>query len=638
MLQALPDDSGALLLLARALRHQRDFKGAKDILEDLVKREPDSADVLMELGSTLGDMGEHQRAIAVLTAAVNLDRNCIEAWHVLGEQYLIIGETFASDAAFGHHFNLAIKDPQLQRAVTALKNGRADVAEDLLVEYLENNPEDVSALKMMAEVALTQERLHDAETLLAQCLELDPEFAAARFRRAATLLQINGVEEALAEMDRLLAVDPGNPQFRCLRGNILSQLGRSEEAYACFESLISEFPRQAAAWIQYAHCSKSTGKLDQAIHAYRKAIELVPDMGGAYWSLANLKTFRFTDQDNAEMERQLARPEVTVESRVQFHFALGKAYEDLERYEESFQNYRKGSALWRSTVTYDQEETREFGLATKTIFTREFFEERAGWGYPARDPIFVVGMPRAGSTLLEQILSSHSQIEGTMELPHVTTYSRRLNDRDSEGELKYPEILQEVHAKEFRDFGEEYIRMTRTQRHTDRPFFVDKMPNNFLHIPLIHLILPNAKIIDARRHPMACGFSNFKQHFARGQHFTYTLHDMGSYYRNYVDMMAHFDKVLPGKIHRVIYEKMVDDPETEIRRLLEYLGLPFEEQCLRFHETKRFVRTASSEQVRTPLYKSAKEHWRNYEPWLGPLKEALGNVLDAYPGVPDEIT
>jgi len=305
-------------------------------------------------------------------------------------------------------------------------------------------------------------------------------------------------------------------------------------------------------------------------------------------------------------------------------------------YEESFENYRKGNALWRSTVEYDAEKTHAFVEACKEAFTPEFFEHCEGFGHGSADPIFIVGLPRAGSTLLEQILSSHSQIEGTMELPDITSLARHLNEDNAgpDDEPGYPELLHYLSPDEFRRRGEEYIRNTRSHRKLGRPFFIDKMPNNYAHVPLIHLILPRAKIIDARRHPMGSCFSNFKQHFARGQHFTYALTDVGRYYRDYVELMAHYDSVLPGKIHRVIYEQLVADPEQEIRRVFEFLGLPFEDQCLRFHETERAVRTASSEQVRMPLYKTGVDHWRKFEPWLGPLKTALGQVLEKYPEVP----
>jgi tetratricopeptide (TPR) repeat protein len=630
-----PSDSDALLLLAAALRHRNEAEAAIAVLEPLTASEPDWPAVHLELGLSLRQLGDHRKSIAALTRAVNLDNSLSEAWRAMGDEYLEIGDIVAADRAFSHHQNLSVNDPQLQRAMTALRNGRADVAEDLVVEFLEHDPDNADAIKVLAEVAVAEDREEDAQVLLARCLELAPDFIGARFRYATVLVQLNHPHPALAEVEILLKHDPDNPQFRSLKAHILAHLGKPLESLACFEGLVQQYPKHCAAWIQYAHSLKSAGRHDDCIVAYRKAIELIPDLGGTYWSLANLKTFRFSDEDIQTMQSHLKKDDLSVDSRLHFHYSLGKAYEDLKQYEKSFDHYSKGAALRRSTTDYDGEAVRNLVLLQKELFNREFFAERKGWGCQARDPIFIVGLPRAGSTLLEQILSSHPMIEGTMELPEVTTLARRLNqDNASTDEPGYPSNLYDLSARQFQELGEDYMRSTRVVRHLDRPHFTDKMPNNFAHIPFIHLMLPNAKIIDARRHPMACGFSNFKQHYSRGQVFTYGLTDIGWYYRSYVELMAYYDEILPGKIHRVIYEEMVSDPEKEIRRLLDYLEVPFDEACLRFHETERSVRTASSEQVRQPIYNSAKEHWRNYEPWLGPLKETLGPVLDAYPAVP----
>ena len=347
-----------------------------------------------------------------------------------------------------------------------------------------------------------------------------------------------------------------------MKASVLGQMGEDKDALALFEGLVQEYPNHPASWISYGHALKGAGKQDEGVQAYRKAIELLPQLGGGYWSLANLKTFRFTDADIAEMGRQLERGDLRVEARVQFFFSLGKAYEDKKQYEQAFENYQRGNALWRSTVEYDAEKTHAFVEAcARRSSRREFFEERRGFGHKARDPIFVVGLPRAGSTLVEQILSSHSQIEGTMELPDITSLARHLNEDNAESDqVVYPDLLGYLDPDEFERRGKEYIDNTRSHRKLGRPFFIDKMPNNYAHVPLIHMILPNAKIIDARRHPMGSCFSNFKQHFARGQHFTYALTDVGRYYRDYVELMAHWDQVLPGKVHRVIYEQLVEDP------------------------------------------------------------------------------
>jgi hypothetical protein len=355
-----------------------------------------------------------------------------------------------------------------------------------------------------------------------------------------------------------------------------------------------------------------------------------------WWSLANLKTFTFSAADLSAMRGQLEKPGLASEDRQHLEFAIGKALEDEGEYEASFRHYNQGNELRHATLAYSARDTSARVARIKRSYTRDFFERRAGYGADAPDPIFIVGLPRAGSTLLEQILSSHSAVEGTMELPEINSITRALRGQGDAGRpMPYHDVVEAMDADALRQLGERYLEHTRIQRKTDAPFFIDKMPNNFQHIGLIQLILPNARIIDARRHPLACCFSGFKQLFARGQSFSYSLDDIGRYYADYVELMAHFDQALPGRVHRVFYERMVDDTETEVRRLLDYCGLPFEEGCLRFFENTRAVRTASSEQVRKPIYREGVDHWRHFEPWLGPLKEALGPVLESYPEIPE---
>lgn len=520
-------------------------------------------------------------------------------------------------------------DVAIERAIQVMRTGHVDEAEARLVKVLEGRPEHVNATKLLAECAATRGETDRALTLLERCLELAPRFDAARFRCAALLQMQLRLDEAARQISTLVERDPKNRQYRALQASILGQGGESDRSLAILEALVREQPDDAPAWTRFAHALKVAGKRDSCVAAYRKVIELQPQSGDGYWGLANLKTFRFTQEDIAGMTRQLARGDLRAQTRAQFHFALGKAHEDREEYDTAFKNYKLGNALWRTTIAYDADETHAFVEATEAILTREFFETRRGNGNDARDPIFIVGMPRAGSTLVEQILSSHSQIEGTMELPHVPALARRLNEADIGRRNPYPAGLAEIGAAELEHLGAQYVRDTTALRKLRRPYFIDKMPNNYAHIGLIHLILPNARIIDARRHPLACCFSNYKQLFERGQDFTYSLTDLGRYYRDYASLMAHWDRVLPGKVHRLAYEDLVRDPATEIRRLLDYLGLPFEEACLRFHENERAVRTSSSEQVREPLNRNAVDQWRNFEPWLGPLKSELGHLLDA---------
>ncbi|HPU15262.1 MAG TPA: sulfotransferase, partial [Polymorphobacter sp.] len=440
---------------------------------------------------------------------------------------------------------------------------------------------------------------------------------------------------ALVQIDQLLARDPRNPGMRNLKAAVLARIGQFEGAIELYASVLADYPNQPKAWMSYGHTLKTIGRLADSITAYRTAIEQAPQLGEVWWSLANLKTLRFTDADVAAMHAQLARDDISDEDRFHLDFALGKAFEDAKAYEQSFAHYAKANALRRQGIHYDADEISDHRARSTAFFTRAFFAERAGQGCPARDPIFVVGLPRAGSTLIEQILSSHSQIEGTTELPDIIWTANRIGERKLRAERsRYPEAMADLSADEIAALGQAYLDSTRIQRQTDRPLFIDKMPNNFQHVGLIATILPNAKIIDARRHPMGGCFAGFKQHFARGQNFSYSLEDIGRYYADYVELMAHYDKVLPGRVHRVFYEDMVADSETQIRGLLDYLGLPFEAACLSFHETERAVRTPSSEQVRQPIYTAGVELWQHYDKWLGPLRATLGSVLDSYPAVP----
>jgi tetratricopeptide (TPR) repeat protein len=399
--------------------------------------------------------------------------------------------------------------------------------------------------------------------------------------------------------------------------------------------VLARNPNGAKVWMNYAHALSAAGRQKESIAAYRRSISLAPNLGEAYWSLANLKTFRFTAEELQAMRAQLQRTDLGDEDRFHFEFSLGKAMEDAEDYAASFAHYAEGNRLRREAIYYDADETDALVQRSKAAYTPEFFSQRAGFGSQVPDPIFIVGLPRAGSTLIEQILSSHSQVEGTMELQNIINMVRELRGQKTDDEdPNYMRVLAQLSAEQCRALGERYLEETRIQRKTERPFFIDKMPNNWLHVGFIHLILPNAKIIDARRHPMACCFSNYKQHFARGQHYTYSLDDIGRYYAKYVELMAHMDRVLPGKIHRVFYERMIEDTESEVQRLLAYCGLPFEDACLRFYENERAVRTASAYQVRKPIFREGLDQWRHFDPWLDPLRQALGPVLPAYPGVP----
>jgi tetratricopeptide (TPR) repeat protein len=549
------------------------------------------------------------------------------AYRAYGDRLTIEGDVAAADRAYGNAIKASTNDPALMEAAAALAANKLSVAEPLLRSRLKQAPTDVAAIRMLAEVAARLGRNGDAEKLLARALELSPSFEAARHNYAIVLYRQQKGQAALAEIERLLQIDPDNLGYRNLMAAALARLGEYAQAIPLYIKLLKEMPGEARLWLSYGHALRSTGRQDECIAAYRRCISIAPGFGEAYWSLANLKTYRFAEAEIEAMRAALQRADLRDEDRYHLEFSLGKALEDAADYAASFAHYAAGNARRRKSAGYRADETTAHMQRSKVLFTPSFFDARAGSGASAPDPIFVVGLPRAGSTLIEQILSSHSQVEGTMELPDISHLARELGGQKGDAS-KYPETLADLDREKLMQLGEAYLARTRVQRKSGRPFFIDKMPNNFAHIGMIHLILPNARIIDARRHPMANCFSAFKQHFARGQTFTYDLNDLGRYYRDYVELMSHFDEVLPGRVHRVHYERMVADTEGEVRRLLAYCGLAFEDACLRFNETERAVRTASSEQVRRPIFSDAVEQWRHYEQWLEPLREALGPAMD----------
>lgn len=625
--------------LATALAHAGRLLGADPRLaetqcREILKAAPDHPQALLVLGLARGRLRDGPGALAALERAVAVAPGYAQAWLALADQRRLAGDPAGADAAYDRHIRASATDPELVTAASALVDNQLALAERALRAILKQRPTDVAAIRMLAEVAARIGRYEDAANLLARCLELAPGFAAARHNYAAVLHRHNRPLEALAEIDLLLAGDPGSASYQLLKAAILGRIGEYEEAVALYEAVLADYPAQPKIWMSYGHALKTVGRQADSVAAYRRCVALEPSFGEAWWSLANLKTVRFSGEDLATMRRALARGDLGREDRLHLHYALGKALEDAGEDAAAFENYAAGAAIRREDLRYEPEETTRHMRRSKALFTADFFAERAGWGAAAPDPIFVVGLPRAGSTLVEQILSSHSQVEGTQELPDIISLARRLG-RQAEGrDSAYPEILAQLTAEQVRALGEEYLERARVHRKLGRAFFIDKMPNNFAHLGLIRLILPNARIIDARRHPLGCCFSGFKQHFAQGQGFTYDLADIGRYYADYVELMAHFDAVMPGAVHRVIYEQMVADPEAETRALLDHCGLPFEEGCLRFYENDRAVRTASSEQVRRPIFRDAAEHWRRFEPWLDPLKASLGPVLDHYPEAP----
>ncbi|MGN6691518.1 MAG: sulfotransferase [Sphingopyxis sp.] len=515
-----------------------------------------------------------------------------------------------------------VRNPELMAAALALAENRLHDAEPVLKAHLKRDPFDVAAIRMLAELAARIERYRDAEALLRRALELAPDFLAARSNLATVLHRQGRSAEAIAELDRLQREDPDNPGNANLKAAALGRVGEFDEALALYEQVLRNVGKQPKIWMSYGHMLKTVGRQEDAVAAYRRALALNPALGEIWWSLANLKTLRFDDADLAAMQATLEREDLAPEDRFHLHFALGKAHEQRREAETAFGHYERGNALRRALLDYNADQTRAAVDHAMALYTKEFFAARGDHGADSPDPVFIVGMPRAGSTLIEQILASHSMVEGTMELPDIPKLYGKARSLGGVASLS---------AVQARELGEQYLDDTRIQRKSGKPFYIDKLPNNWLHTGFIKLILPNAKIIDARRHPMDCCFSNFKQHFARGQAFSYNLADMGRYYADYVDLMAHFDQVLPGHVHRIFHERVIADLETEVRAMLAWLGLPFEEACLDFHTNERAVRTASSEQVRRPVNRDGVDQWRAMEPWLGPLVEALGPVLEQYP-------
>jgi predicted Zn-dependent protease len=626
----------ARLILGAALRRGGRARQALDVLEPLGSELPHAAPVHLELGVACAEAGRLSDAVLAVRRAVKLQPAAPDGWRILADYLEADGDQAGAQDARVRYVAAAANDPRLKEAAAALVRNDLPLADHRLRAHLAAYPTDVAALRMLAEVAARLRKYVEAQELLERCLSLAPNFDAARQNYAGILNRQAKPAAALPEVERLLAKEPDNPGYLNLKAAILANMGDYDGSIEVYGRVLQRYPRQPKVWMSMGHALKTARRQDESVAAYRRAIEMEPTLGEAYWSLANLKTVRFSEADELAMEHALSRVDLSEDDRTHFEFALGKAFEDDGSYEQSFVHYERGNALHRRRHPYSADENSRFVSRSRQEYTADYFAAREGGGAQSAEPIFIVGLPRAGSTLIEQILGSHPLVEGTVELPDIPQIARELIGRDEDAHQgRFFEAVAALGPKELGALGERYLTSTRVHRKTDAPFFVDKMPNNCLYVGLIHLILPNARIIDARRHPLGCCFSAFKQHFARGQTFTYDLSDLGRYYADYVELMAHVDRILPRRVHRVIYESLVHDTEAEVRRLLEYCGLPFDERCLKFYENERPVRTASSEQVRRPIFTDATDHWRNYEPWLGPLKEALGEVLADYPRVPD---
>jgi tetratricopeptide (TPR) repeat protein len=626
ILKEHPGHPAAMLLLGTARRGAGNPDAAVS-LSELAAAQPNSAPVQLELGRTLSLQGLDSEALIALRRAVELEPNLAEAWRELSALHARRGDPDACDIAYAHFVRLSSPEHHLAEAHAALAIRRLDTAEALLRTQLIRDSRDPEALRMLAEIAAEREDYSEAERLFEQCLEIAPGYSRARLDYARTLHNQQKAQPMVPLLERLLRLEPTNLGYRSLQASAFGLLGQNERARQILESLIAEFPQNEALWIHYGNALRTGGFSQEAIAAYRKGAELRPSYGEAWFCLANLKTFRFSETEMSTMLEQAQRPDLANEDRLQLDFALGKALEDAGDYGRSFEHYVRGNSLRRSAVLYQADVNTQFVRSLQEMYSADFFAKRAGSGSQAPDPIFIVGLPRSGSTLLEQILASHSQVEGTRELPDVQGFALELGIRESRIQSQFAEPLRSLSRDQLKALGERYLDQTRPNRIRGAAHFIDKLPSNFFHVGLIQLILPNARIIDARRSALACCFSNFKQHFQAGVWFSYNLDDIGRFYRSYVELMAHYDTVLPGRVHRVRYERLIGDFESEVRKLLDYCGLPFEEQCLRFYETQRVVQTASSEQVRRPLFAEGVDQWRKFEPWLGELKQALGESL-----------
>ncbi len=630
VLQVQPDNTDSLYTKAVALRMQRQFDAALQVIDQLIATNPANGRAYQERGHACRDMGNEAAALAAYQNAVAYNPALLASWKMLTALHEEAGREEAADAAFIQCEYLGKLPPELLSVASMIQEGRYLKAEAICRQYLQVHGHHVEAMRFLAEIGTKFSVLDEAEFLLESALVLEPDNAGVHFDYVTVLQKRQKFADALNQVTALRAKEPDSPQIDMLYANQNLSVGNFDEALSVYRALAETAPHNPSIHLTLGHALKTTGEQQQAIAAYTKAYEVRPDFGDAYWSLANLKTYRFADDQIGSMKALEAKKTTRLADRYHLCFALGKALEDKGDYAASFAYYERGNRLKRDEVGYDWRKiTKEIELQIEHC-TPELFDAAKGAGAQEADPIFILGLPRAGSTLLEQILASHSQVEGTMELPNILALAHKLDGRRRVGEeARYPANLQELTPSEITQFGEVFIRDTRVHRKQGTPFFIDKMPNNFRHIGLIHMILPNAKIIDARRSAMGCCFSGFKQLFAEGQEFTYGLEEIGHYYSDYVRLMDHWNTVLPGKILRVQYEDVVADLDTQVRRLLDFCDLPFEQSCLNFHETERAVRTASSEQVRQPIFKSGVDQWEHFSSYLDPLRAVLGPELSA---------
>jgi len=624
-----PGELNCLWLLGAALLEQDKIPESIDTLERVLTRAPDFANARVDLARACRCAGRAADARAEVRRVLEKLPQHHRAWLVYGDALVDLGQYDDARIAFER---ARLTDPERTRIEAATK---ALVAEDwktselLFREVLRSDASHAAALCGLAAASLAADRAHDAERLLRHALRQSAHLPLAHRGLAPALLQLGRLNEAEVAVRHLQKIEPQSPQTWVTAAAVETRLMRQEDALAAYERAAQLLPEDAGLRMSAGHVHKTLGHRAESEASYKAALALEPGRGEAWWSLADLKNYSFGDAEIEAMQTLLAREPKKPKSDAQVHFALGRAYEQRGEYPRSFAHYAHGNALRRVQQPFDIEGFERRCARIRAFFDPAFFAARTGSGEASRAAIFIVGLPRSGSTLLEQILASHSQVAGTMELPNILNIVTQFEDLAASRD-GYPETIARAERAELAALGSRYLAETAPLR-AGRKRFTDKLPNNFSHIGLIHAILPNATIIDARRHPMDTCFSTFKQHFAQGQAFSYDLQDLGRYYRSYLGLMDHWDEVLPGKVLRVQYEDMVREPEREIRRLLAHCALAFEPACLNFHATARAVRTASAEQVRQPIYTSAVGHWRHFERELEPLAAALGDCLDRFP-------
>jgi tetratricopeptide (TPR) repeat protein len=629
-LEQSADDHDALYMAAVCYRYTKAYEQAQTLLNRLLTLKPDNGRAHQEQGHLFLACNKPQEALFAFVRACKFNSALTASWQAQAKLFNAQGNHQAAAQAKSELDRIQAMPKHLIAVTDLISEGKIVKAENLCRKFLQHAPKNVEAMRLLAEIGQRLGALDEAEFLLESAVVFEPNNHKARIDYIQVLRKRQRFAIALDEAKKLLAQAPDNPQFQSVYAIELMQTGDYDTALEYFDKVLTTLPNDPITLTSKGHAFKTLGQYQQSVDAYKAALASRPQHGEAYYSLSNLKTYKFSDAEIELMLQQEKNLEHSLMERVYVYFALGKAYEDSQDYSKSFEYYQLGNRLKRNSSGYDADKMSDELMKQRNHCTPALFAAHQGHGCSTPDPIFIVGLPRSGSTMLEQILSSHSQVDGTLELPNILSMAQKLRKQGkTEGEHAYPQNLTQLSSDEIQAMGEKFIADTKIHRQ-GAAFFIDKMPNNFRHIGLIKLILPNAKIIDARRHPMACCFSNYKQLFAEGQEFSYDLNDIAQYYTDYVELMAHWDTVLPGQVLRVNYEQVVDDLETQVRRLLEFCGLPFESACLSFHETKRSVRTASSEQVRQPIYRSGLEQWSNYGAELTGLQQQLQELSNNY--------